>query len=526
MTEEPWISRRHITVALRRTTLPVAVGASALVVAVVTFFASITLSHHMADIATLYLLGVVVVAMRFGYVASLVAAALSVAAFDFFFTEPYLSFAVAEGRHVLTFVIMLLVAFIISNLMERIRRSAERAHDRELHTAQLYGMSREIASARTSEDIAVVACRHVGRTLAADISVLLPGSSGLRRFTAVSGPKGTAEALESTFESETWKAMAADRTGALTEASAGVGERIFALRTVHEFLGLLVARHHEALPSSEADESQLLGAFLSQIALAIERTRLAADAQRAQVEVQNERLRNALLSSVSHDLRTPLAVVKGAATALLEGADLLSVERRREYARTITDEANHLNHLVRNLLSMTSLEAGALKARKEWQLIEEVVGIVLDRLNEQLSGRPVHVDIAPDAALAPFDATLIEQVLVNLIENSIRYAAIGTPMSIRAISVERAVEIQVTDRGPGVPAGQEEKIFDKFQRAAGDRSPGMGLGLTICRGILDVHGGRIWCVNTPEGGASFRFRLPRETEAPEMDGLPDLASDG
>lgn len=525
MSQEPWISRRHITIALRRTPLPVALGASALVVAIVTVFAFVTLGHHMADIATLYLLGVVVVAMRFGYIASLVAAALSVAAFDFFLTEPYLSFAVAEGRHVVTFVIMLLVAFIISNLMDRVRRSAERAHERELQTAQLYGMSREIASANTSEDIAVVACRQVGRLLDADVSVLLPGRNGLRRFTAVSGPEGDAGTLESAFESETWKLMAGDGAGTLAKVSGKVGERIFALRTAHDFLGLLVARQREALPASEADESQLLGAFLNQIALAIERTHLAAEAQRAQVEMQNERLRNALLSSVSHDLRTPLAVVKGAATALFEGAEQLSVERRREYARTITDEANHLNHLVRNLLSMTSLEAGALRARKEWQLIEEVIGIVLDRLNEQLSGRPVHVDIAPDAALAPFDATLIEQVLVNLIENSIRYAAMGTPMSIRAISVERAVEIHVTDRGPGVPVGQEERIFEKFQRAAGDRSPGMGLGLTICRGILDVHGGRIWCVNTAEGGASFRFRLPRETEAPAMDGLPDVAPD-
>jgi two-component system sensor histidine kinase KdpD len=174
---------------------------------------------------------------------------------------------------------------------------------------------------------------------------------------------------------------------------------------------------------------------------------------------------------------------------------------------------------------MTSLEAGALRARKEWQPLEEVVGVALNRLDEQLTGRPVRVDIAPDASIVPFDATLLEQVLINLVENAIRYTPAGSPIEIRAVRVDGGVEVDVADRGPGVAPGQEEHIFEKFRRAAPRTTGGMGLGLTICRGIVSVHGGTIWCENRPDGGASFRFLLPREKDIPAMDGLPEAVAD-
>jgi two-component system sensor histidine kinase KdpD len=345
------------------------VAAAGLAVGIVTAVCLGVHEHRLEDVTMLYLLGVVGVAMRFGYVPSLVAAALSVAALDFFFTEPFMSFEVADRRNILTFVIMLFVAVVISHLMERRRRAAV----------------------------------------------------------------------------------------------------------------------------------------------------LTVEVQRAQLEVDRERLRNALLSSVSHDLKTPLAVVKGAASAVLEGGDDLAPERRREYLETISEEASRLNRLVRNLLDMTSLEAGALRARTEWQPLEEVVGVALSRLNEQLQRRPVRIEIAPDASLVPFDAVLIEQVLVNLIENACRYTPGGGALGIRAAAVEGAVEVEVNDAGPGVPPGEEERVFEKFRRAASQTPGGMGLGLTICRGIVEVHGGRIWCQNRPGGGASFRFRLPRSTPPAEFE---------
>jgi two-component system sensor histidine kinase KdpD len=249
------------------------------------------------------------------------------------------------------------------------------------------------------------------------------------------------------------------------------------------------------------------------------RRSMAATRER-EIEIENERLRNSLLSSVSHDLRTPLAVVKGVATALLEQEDTLPRERRREYLQAISDEASRLNRFVGNLLDVTSLEAGGLRARKDWQPLEEVIGVALNRMEDQLGARPVQVRIAPDAALASFDSALIEHVLVNLVENATKYTPPDSPLEINTRRVRSGIEVEVADGGPGVPPGQEEQVFTKFHRATG-AAAGMGLGLTICRGIVTVHGGRIWCKNRPEGGASFRFVLPSQEPAPDIKALPD-----
>ena len=236
-------------------------------------------------------------------------------------------------------------------------------------------------------------------------------------------------------------------------------------------------------------------------------------------------MRNALLSSVSHDLRTPLAVIKGAVTALLEGGPAVTPLRREEYLDTISDEASRMNRLVRNLLDMTSLEAGALRVRnKQWQPLEEVIGVALNRLDEQLEDRRVEVHIPPDASLVPFDATLVEQLLINLVENAIKYTPSSSPISIAARRTAHGVEVVVEDSGPGVPDGEEESIFEKFHRAA-RTGPGMGIGLTICRGIVAAHGGRIWYSKREQGGASFRFTLPLDEAGPPQSVLPDAVGD-
>jgi two-component system, OmpR family, sensor histidine kinase KdpD len=241
-------------------------------------------------------------------------------------------------------------------------------------------------------------------------------------------------------------------------------------------------------------------------------------------EVQTERLRNALLSSVSHDLRTPLSVVQGAATALLGGGMALSSARRHEYLQTISDEASRMNRLVRNLLDMTALQAGAVRVRKTWHPLEEVIGVALGRLEQAIGGRPVEVSISEDASLAAADETLLLQVLVNLVENATRYTPVDAPLRIAARRVQGGVEIAVSDSGPGVPMGEEEAIFEKFHRAV-KTGAGMGLGLTICRGIVTAHGGRIWCENRPEGGASFRFVLPFDEEPPRTGALPEASAE-
>jgi K+-sensing histidine kinase KdpD len=231
----------------------------------------------------------------------------------------------------------------------------------------------------------------------------------------------------------------------------------------------------------------------------------------------------------AHDLRTPLAVITGATSSLVEGATTLEPATRVELAQTAYDEAEWLNRLIGNLLDMTRLESGAVQVQKEWQPLEEVVGAALTRLDDRLHDHPVTASLPPDGQSAPLDSVLIEQVLINLLENAIKYTSPGSPIEISAAGARDAVTVTIADRGPDIPPGDEQRVFDKFYRArSGDGSGGVGLGLTICRRIAEAHGGRIWLENRPGGGAAFHFTLPLEGTpppvAPEMEAPTDHAA--
>jgi two-component system sensor histidine kinase KdpD len=244
--------------------------------------------------------------------------------------------------------------------------------------------------------------------------------------------------------------------------------------------------------------------------------RHAEEAQRAEAEVRAERLRSLLLSSVSHDLRTPLAAIMGAASTMLDDEATLAPETRRDLTQTVFEEASRLHRLLTNLLYMTRLESSEVKLRKEWQPIEEVIGSALTRLEPRLRERRVVTHLPDRLTSAPLDGVLIEQVLINLVENALRYTPVESPIEISAFETENAVTIEVADRGPGVPAGQEEKIFEQFHRSARSKADGVGLGLSISSAIVRAHGGRIWVENRKEGGAAFRFEIPRDGEAPSL----------
>jgi two-component system sensor histidine kinase KdpD len=502
--------------ALRRARVSLGVGlaVSVATVSLETGVCWLLLDHAHRDIVMVYLLGVVLLAVRFGYVGSLPATVLSVLAFDFFFTAPYLSFRVDDKRLILTFVLMAFVAWVISNQTERIRR-------REMRTAKLYAMSRELSVARTAEDMANVACRHLRDAFASDVWILLPSGSDDMRCV---GTEQGSPSLNSSILAEASKMMSRGTAVPSSGASIARTERLLPLRASAGTVGVLVVRPPSDQQLEKAADRELLDTFASQIALALERARLGEESQHAQLEVQNERLRNALLSSVSHDLRTPLAVIKGAVTAIIEQGSELTPARRLEHLETISEETTRLNRLLRNLLAMTSLEAGTMRARKEWQPLEEVVGVALNRLEEQLERRPVTVRISEDASLVAFDPTLLEQVFINLVENATKYTPASSSIQITARRTEDGVEVEVADQGPGVPEGQKEAIFEKFHRAA-KRAPGMGLGLTISRGIIVAHGGRIWCEDREGGGASFRFTLPPGEAAPSMTPLPEAVAE-
>jgi two-component system sensor histidine kinase KdpD len=233
--------------------------------------------------------------------------------------------------------------------------------------------------------------------------------------------------------------------------------------------------------------------------------------------METERLRSSLLSAVSHDLRTPLSVITGASSTLLESDAALEPNIRRELLSSIFEESEWLNRLVANLLDMTRLEAGALELRKEWQSVEEIVGAALARLSRQLKDHPVLTHLESDLPFVEMDDLLIQQVFVNLLENAVKYTPAGTPIEVSATADDKTIVVEVSDHGPGLPPSDLERVFEKFYRTSDStKRPGAGLGLAICRGIIELHGGKIYAENRPDGGAVFRFTLPLSGSPPEV----------
>ncbi|MGA2383856.1 MAG: sensor histidine kinase KdpD [Gemmatimonadales bacterium] len=467
------------------------------------------------DVAMIYLLGVGLVASRYGRGPSVTAALLSIALFDFFFVPPYYTFAVSDVRYLLTFAVMLVIALVISALTFRLRSQAETARERERRTAALYAMSRELAATRGRSEVAAAVSRHLEGTFAARVQILLPDEAG-----RVAIPVGATPAFPMDEKERSVAQWVFDRgqaAGAGTDTLSAAQALYVPLVGSAGTVGVIGLRASDAKRFHDPGLQRLLETFAGQAALALERVRLAEQAQHEQVEAEAERLRTALLSSLSHDMRTPLGAITGAASSLLEGG-ALSEAQRRDLLKAILDESQRMNRLIGNLLDMIRVETGALEVQRDWQPLEEIVGVALIRLEERLKDHLVEVKLPPDLPLLEVDGLLVEQVFVNLLENAAKYTPAGTPIEISAAPRDGTVEVRVADRGPGLPSGEEAKVFDKFYRAsvpaAGTAPGGVGLGLTICRGIVTAHGGRMWAENRPGGGAVFTFTLPLPSHPP------------
>lgn len=467
---------------------------------------------QLPDVVMIYLLGIMFVASRYELGPALFAAFASVAALDFFFVEPYYTFAVADLRHTVTFLVMLFVGIVVSTLTERVRSQAAAARLREANTRALYELERELTSVQGRRRVIEVGAGALASIFDSDVGVFMPG------------PDGKVAAVHSTHSGDT-----AERDAGIAQwvwshqREAGLGTDTLPSSTwlyvpllaSGGLIGVLGLRPRTGQRFESIQEHRRVDAFAARLASALERAVLAEQTERARREVEAEQLRSTLLSSVSHDLRTPLAVITGSASTLLEAASSMDAATRQELTRSILDEAERLNRLIRNLLDMTRLESGAVKVDKEWQPFEEVVGAALHRLESRIAGREVKLTVPADLPLVPFDAVLIEQVLINLLENALKYSE--GPIEIGASKGQSEVVIEVSDRGPGIPEGQELRIFEKFQRVARDGGPsGVGLGLTICRAIVAAHGGRIWVRNREGGGAIFAFALPVDGEPPKL----------
>lgn len=459
----------------------------------------------LVDLVMVYLLGVVITASRAGKGPSLLSTVLSVAAFNFFFVPPRYTFTVSDIRHVFTFAVMFIVAYVICRLTLRVRDQAEAARTRERRTAALYSLSRELVHHRGVATLAALAVQHIGELFSSQVAILVPDETG-NLSAPVTGP--VAFSLDAREKATAkWSFEHRQRAGLGTDTLPDAQGLYLPLAAASKTMGVIGVLPGAAAGPFDHEQIQILESFASQTAMAIERAFFAEETQRALLKAETEALRNTLLSSVSHDLRTPLAAITGAATTLLEENGCVDAAGRRELTQTICEEAEHLHRLIRNILDMTRLESGVIRVMKEWQSLEEIVGVVLNRLGDRLGDRPVATRLPPELPLISFEPLLIEQVLTNLLENALKYTPQGTPLELSAAVKDGEVEVEVADRGPGLPAGEEERIFEKFVRGAG-AGHGVGLGLTICRAIVAAHNGRIWAENRTGGGSAFHFTLP------------------
>ncbi|HET8576510.1 MAG TPA: sensor histidine kinase KdpD [Methylomirabilota bacterium] len=470
-------------------------------------------SFELSNLIMVYLLGVVVVATRCGRGPTILASVLSVAAFDFFFVPPYYTFAVADTQYFVTFGVMLVVALVISGLAVRIRTQAEAAREREQRTSALYAMSRELARTRGVRELLQVAVRHITEVFQTRVVVLLPRPGGRLAPEVSLADQLSLDANELAVGQ--WAYEHGRIAGLGTETLPGATALYVPLVASAGTVGVLGLRPEEPRSLQAPERLHQLETFASQTALAIERAHLAEEAQQAQVLAETERLRNSLLSSVSHDLRTPLASITGAASTLLESGPRLDSRTRQDLLEALHEEAERLNRLVQNLLEMTRLESGALQLHSEWHPVEEVVGAALGRFSKRFGDRAVTTRVPAALPLVLIDDVLIEQVLINLLDNALKYTPAESPIEISASDVDGAVLVEVADRGPGLPPGEERRVFDKFFRGGTGAVRGAGLGLAICQGIIEAHGGRIWAENRPGGGVVFRFILPVK-DAPPM----------
>jgi two-component system sensor histidine kinase KdpD len=466
------------------------------------------------DIAMVLLLADVIVASRFRRGPALVVAGLSIAVFDFAFIPPYYTFAVHEASYVITFGVMLVVAVIMTRVMGRVREQAREARQREQRTALLYRLSQQLGSASGADGVLAVVVRSLGEVMGAQpVVILSPGQTPVEKWPSQEPFQSLEVRVAASWVLESGQA-AGRGTRHCTEAEA----LILPLRTPVRMMGVvaLPIRSSESLP--EQAQVQTLQALADEGALALERTFLAQEHETVRAEVEAERLRTSLLSSLSHDLRSPLGSIEGAASMLV-GDGVFSPEVRRDLAASILHESRRMTRLIANLLDMIRVETGALAVRKEWQPLEEVLGVALIRLEDKLRSHPVHLEIPDELPLVPVDELLLEQVFINLLENAAKHTPPGTPVSITAWTEQDAVVVEVADRGPGISASEEETVFRKFYRGTGqEKGDGAGLGLTICRGIVTAHGGTIWAEAAPAGGVRFRFTLP--LSGPPMSPLP------
>ena len=471
----------------------------------------------LANTVMLFLLAVVLVAVRLGRGPAIFAAFCSVALFDFFFVPPRFSFAVSDVQYLITFSVMLTVAMIISHLTAGLARQASVAEARELQTRSLYELAKALAGALAQTQVLEAGAGFLRENLHAETFLLLPDAQN--RLHAIVAPavpfSPAAEAVvQSVYDS-----------GEIVEtADVNVGKGIsvlLPLRGSTRMRGVLVVSVNYDERAFLHQQRTLLMAVASLMAIAIERLHFVEVAQNAELQIASERLRTSILSALSHDVRTPLTVMYGLADTLALSKPPLSLSAR-ETVIAIREQALRLNNMVGNLLDMARLQAGQVRLRKEWQPLEEVIGASIKLLEAGLQGHAVKVSLPADLPLLEFDAVLMERVFCNLLENAAKYSPDATDIDIRAQLSDAMIEITICNAGAGFPPDRLKRIFDLFERGSVESAvPGFGVGLAICRAIVEAHGGSIRAFNPASGGACVYFTLPRGMP-PQIEGESEM----
>jgi len=458
------------------------------------------------NLVMVYLLMVVIAAVYLGRGPAILASVLGVLAFDFFFVPPKLTFTVSDAEYLLTFAGLLVVGWVISYLTARARDQADAVGRREADTAALYDLSRDFAAADGMEDVLSALQTHIEQAFGRKVVVYLAEGEKLLTNETVSD----AQLDETEIAVAQWAFKNGESAGRGTNTLPGAEFRFIPLKTARRTVGILGVKPKETESVLSPEQRRLLEAFASQAAQAIERVQLSEQTREIKLLQAAEKLQNALLNSISHDLRTPLVSITGALSAL-EGDETLEASARRSLVMTAREEADRLNRLVGNLLDMTRLESGALQVKREPCDVQDLIGAALGQMEDRLVGRQIRVEVSPDTPLVGADFVLIVQVLINLFDNALKYSPEDSPLDIQAGLHYGETQVAVMDRGVGIPPEDLSRVFDKFYRVQRPgQVTGTGLGLAICKGIIEAHGGRIWASEREGGGTVITFALPQE----------------
>jgi two-component system, OmpR family, sensor histidine kinase KdpD len=452
-----------------------------------------------------YLLAVVIAAVHLGRRPAMATALLGVLAFDFFFVPPRLTFVVADPQYLLTFLGLFVVGLVISSLVARSKERAEVIRVREVQTASLYYLSRDLAAAVDSDAVLKAVVRNVEEALGAQVVILLP--EGERLDIQATSAELVLDIKEQAVAD--WSFRNNHPAGRATDTLVSSELLYLPLQTPASTLGVMGIRMGREQDYHAQDNRLLLDAFATQAAMAMERICFSRQAEQAQILQARENLERALLNSISHDLRTPLVTVTGVLSSLREEGAHLSAAMRQELLDTACGEAERLNRFVGNLLDMTRIEAGVIRLNFEPCDVQDLVGCALAAIEPRLGPRSVEIHLAPDLPLIALDLVLMTQVLVNLLDNAHKFAPAGSAIELNAAAEAAGLTIEVADHGPGVPEQDLQRIFDKFYRIPiPEGAGGTGLGLSICKGIVEAHHGRIWAENRSGGGLRMVIRLP------------------